>query len=46
MQKPYQKLPANNLSKQDHRKAGQLAKSLVSKPIQRGKDNRKHARTA
>ena len=47
MKYPHKNLPPNDLPEQDHRKAGRLAKSLMSKPAKDQKQgNRKHAQAA
>ena len=38
MKQPHQNLPKNNLTENQHQRAGMLAKSLMSKPAQMQSD--------
>ncbi len=42
MKEPHKNLPKNNLTKDQHRRAGELASKLMSKPQTRQKENSKN----
>ena len=46
MKQPHKNLPKNNLSKAQHQRAGQVAVTLMSKPVQRQNQSKIGSRDA